>query len=221
MRVVACVLTFNPTRHDRLALLRETVTSLSEADEVRVVDNGSTDGTDFTGLPVKHRNTSGLTTSGMGTNLCARVCLGADADLCVLSDDDMWWRPGWRSKLEAWWNDVPADVALTGCHLEADYPWNTRTGQIDCGGVTGLLRASTGAASWTFRAADWPIIGPIPQQVQGFGDVPACDRLHERGYRIAQIDLAEHRGDTSTWGNQTYAKYGDDLSQVRELIGNG
>lgn len=219
MRVVACVLTFNPTRYDRLDLLRETVASLREADEVWVVDNGSTDGTDWTGLPVKHHNLSGLTTSGMGTNLCARVCLGAAADLCVLSDDDMHWRSGWRETLEAWWTAAPDDLALTGCHLEADYPWNTRNGTLTCGETAGVLRVSTGAASWTFPADRWPSIGPIPQQVQGSGDVPACERLHDRGYRIAQLDLAEHRGEKSIWGNQTRTKYGDDLTDVRALIG--
>jgi Glycosyl transferase family 2 len=218
VRVVACVYTFNPKRNDRLTLLRECLESLAEADEVWLVDNGSTDGTDWTGMPVKYVNTSGLTTCGMGANLCARVCLGADADLCVLSDDDIYWRPGWRQKLEAWWVDAPADLAVTGCHLEADYPWNERSGTLTCGGQTGLIRNSTGSGTWTFPAAMWTHIGPIPQQIQGHGDVPACERLIDRGFRIAQIDVAEHRGGTSTWGNQTYEKYGSDLTEIRELL---
>lgn len=223
MKVHAAVLTYRAVRHDRLDLLDATLDSLGEADEVFLIDNGSDDGTaelvrDLGG----HTHSGHLHTSGHGTNLCARVLAASDADICVLSDDDMGWRPGWRADLVAWWENAPDDLALTGCHLEPLFPWNEVRGVARLGGIPGLIRASTGAASWSYRAQHYEtIFGPagIPQQVQGHGDVPACDRVWDRGFRIGQIDIADHLGhDRSTWGNLTLAKYGWDDAEARRLL---
>lgn len=216
MKVAACILTFNPVEFGRLDMLKAARESLDEADEVYLVDNGSTDGFDW---PVSHRNESGLTTSGMGTNLCARVLAATDADICVLSDDDIFWRPGWRDTLEQWWAGAPDHVWLTGCHIEPVYPWNGEPKPVMFGGVRGLRRESTGAATWSFRRSDFSKIFPIPQQVQGWGDVPACDRIDELGGWVCQLDLADHAGaDASTWGNITATKYGEDIEPVRRLV---
>lgn len=216
MKVAACILTFNPVEFGRLDMLKAARESLDGADEVYLVDNGSTDGFDW---PVSHRNESGLTTSGMGTNLCARVLAATDADICVLSDDDIFWRPGWRDTLEQWWAGAPDHVWLTGCHIEPVYPWNGEPKPVMFGGVRGLRRESTGAATWSFRRSDFSKIFPIPQQVQGWGDVPACDRIDELGGWVCQLDLADHAGaDASTWGNITATKYGEDIEPVRRLV---
>lgn len=210
MKVAAAILTYNHISTGRESLFEETFASIQQIGDDRniefqlyIVDNGSTDGTEF-----KVRELGGFcsqasnTTSGHGTNLCARVLGSSGADLNVLSDDDMAWRDGWCADLIDWYAELPPDVVLTGCHLEPEFPWNEVRGTIDSGGRTGLVRASTGAASWSFRNGDWPKIGPVPQQVQGWGDVPACERVWSRGLRIAQIDLAEHAGQfASTWGN--------------------
>ena len=112
MRVAAAVLTYRALSTGRGRLLRRCWESLQEADAVYLVDNGSGDGTevlvDWLG-GYCHRGT--LHTSGHGTNLCARVLAGDGANICVHSDDDMVWRPGWRAKLERWWAEAPADVA--------------------------------------------------------------------------------------------------------------
>jgi glycosyltransferase involved in cell wall biosynthesis len=220
MIVRAAVLTYRAVATGRLDLLIQTVRSLAEADSVHIVDNGSDDGSaELVESWGGYTSSSGVTTSGHGTNLCARILAATDADICLLSDDDMVWRPGWRAELEAWWAGAPDDVWLTGCHLEPDYPWNARSGVLVVGERTGIVRASTGAASWTYRRARHADIFPIPQQVQGWGDVPACDKIDERGGRICQIDLADHAGHgRSTWGNQTEAKYGHDLEPVRKLV---
>lgn len=221
MRVAAAILTYQALSTGRGRLLRRCWQSLAdEADKVYIVDNGSTDGTeilvDWLG---GYCHTGVLHTSGHGTNLLARVLAGDGADLCVHSDDDMAWRPGWRSKLERWWSDAPGDVAITGCHLEGDWPWNERTGKALYGGVPGFVRASTGAASWTYLREMAPTIFPIPQQVQGFGDVPACDRLGHAGLRICQIDAATHEGTVSTWGNTTERRYGGvDIDRIRQEV---
>lgn len=223
MKVAAIVLTHQAASHGRLDLLRACVRSLAEADYLQVVDNGSTDGTvDLVESWGGYRHTGPLTTSGHGNNLAARVAYGTDADLCVFSDDDMFWRPGWRAKLEAWWSECPDDVAMTGCHLEPMFSWNRPEGVIECGGIKGLVRESTGGASWSMLRDRLDVFfGPsgIWQQHQGYGDVMACDRARDRGYRICQIDLAEHRGaGASTWGNRTEEKYGWDLGPVMDLL---
>jgi glycosyltransferase involved in cell wall biosynthesis len=223
VKIAAAVLTFQAVTHDRVDLLLDTLDSLDEADELLVVDNGSTDGSqDLVHDLGGYVNDAPLTTSGHGTNLQARLLAATDADICVLSDDDMHWRPGWSDRLRSWWADAPDDVALTGCHIEPLFPWNKVHGTITRGGIPALVRASTGAASWSYRARHYDdIFGPagIPQQVQGHGDVPACDRIHDRGFRICQIDLADHRGhERSTWGNRTIERYGWDVQPAIDLL---
>lgn len=220
MKITAAILCHNLFLHDRQALFWDCYESLSRDARVIPVDNGSTDGTselvaELGGYVSKSR----LSTCGHGTNLCARVAIGTDADLCVLSDDDMGWRPGWADRLRDWWAAAPDDVVLTGCHLEPMFKWNTIEYVVRYGEVPGLIRASTGAASWSFRTQDWAKIGPVPEKIQGWGDVPTCQRLHEAGYRVAQIDLADHNGHTSTWGNRTVEMHGWDLEPVRKLLG--
>lgn len=223
MKVHAAVLTYRAKSTDRVQLMLDTVASLNEADAVYLVDNGSDDGSDQMVEQLGgYVSTSTIHTSGAGTNLCARILAGTDAEVCVLSDDDMFWRPGWRRQLEQWWQAAPDDVALTGCHIEPLFPWNEVTGTVRYGGIPGLVRASTGAASWSYRARHFDtIFGPagIPQQVQGHGDVPACDRIYDRGHRICQIDLADHTGhERSTWGNRTVERWGWDLGPALELL---
>lgn len=221
--IVATVLTYNLYANERADLFRAAVDSL-QVPGVRVipVDNHSTDGTaDLVRDMGGWCSTDRLTTCGHGTNIAARVAIGVpDVDLCVLSDDDMVWRNGWESRLRDWWAATPDDVILTGCHLEPEFPWNTIHDRLVCGAVPGLVRASTGAASWSFRPADWPKIGPVPDRRQGWGDVPACERVWASGYRVAQIDLADHAGHgRSSWGNRTIELHGWDIGPVRERLG--
>lgn len=207
MRIAACVLTYEHLANGRADLFEQTIDTLrnNAHDDITlyVVDNGSHDGTERIVRDLGGYCYTGLnTTSGHGTNLAAQVVRSSGADICVLSDDDMLWHDGWDLALVDWWTHAPQDIALTGCHLEPEYPWNTIRTTIDVHERRALIRASTGAASWSFRNPEWPLIGPIPQVKQGWGDVPACNRLEARGYRIAQIDLATHAGgDRSTWGN--------------------
>ncbi len=217
MKVTACLLTFEPVKYGRVWSASQALTSLDEADRVIVVDNGSQGGTLCT--CEIYRSTDTNTTSGHGTNLQARVGIGTGADLVVLSDDDMFWRPGWRARLEAWWSEAPDDIWLTGCHLEPMYGWNSLDPHTETyGGITGLIRNSTGAASWSFRSRDWSKIGPVPQKRQGWGDVPTCQRIRANGGRIAQLDLAEHRGMTSTWGNASSQFTQDQVAPVRAKL---
>ena len=221
MKIAACVLTYNAISTNRVDPLKDTLRSLAECGRVFLFDNGSTDGTaDLVASYGGLLNKTKLHTSGHGTNMCARILAATDADLCVISDDDMFWDIGWRDKLDAWWSEAPTDIWVTGGHMEPIYPWNEITGQVEYGGVKGLLRTSTGAASWTYRRESTDLIFPIPQQVQGWGDVPACDKIDEAGGKVAQISIATHAGHgRSTWGNKTEQKYGHDLAPVLALVG--
>ncbi len=78
MKVAAVVLTYQAISTGRLDLLKDTIISLKEADQVFVVDNGSTDGTEdlmneWGGT--SHRGS--VHTSFYGTQLCARTGVGA------------------------------------------------------------------------------------------------------------------------------------------------
>lgn len=224
MSVIAAVLTYRPQTTGRLDALVATVESLAEADAVFVVDNGS--GPDEVAAiaaalgaePFTHDHT--LHTCGHGTNLQARVLAGVSrfGDICVHSDDDMIWRPGWRARLGAYWQAAPQEVRLTGCHIEPLYAWNECAGAFTIGDERALIRASTGAASWSYRAQDASAIFPIPERVQGTGDVPACTKIAQRGGVICQIDLAEHKGEVSTWGNRTVDLYGWDTAPALALL---
>jgi len=224
--IVAAVLTYRPQATGRLEMLAESVDSLAaEADLVFVVDNGSGVDevaaiTEALGVP-PWTHGDDLHTCGHGTNLQGRVLAGAvssPSDICVLSDDDMVWRPGWAAKLSAWWSDAPAEVVLTGCHLEPLFPWNTPAGVVTYGGVDGLVRMSTGAASWSYRAMSHSRLFPIPERSNGTGDVPACRKVVDQGGAICQIDLADHVGEESTWGNRTVELYGWDVAATRALM---
>lgn len=218
MRVGAAVLTHNPIANDRMPLLGSAYGSLkSGADRVVVVDNGSTDG--FAGGD--WRNDGPNTTCGYGTYSCLRVVAGLDVDLCVVSDDDMFWTAAWATSLAEFWSAAPDDVLLAGGHLEPEFFWNT----IEAAEPGVLWRASTGAASWTFRRRDYDTLIKFAQSVdmgiQGVWDVPVCQRIRRAGYRIAQLDLAEHQGRTSTWGNRTVDVHGWELGPVRERYRTG
>jgi hypothetical protein len=225
MKVAAAVLTYRPVHFDRFDLLDDTIKSLrGEADAVYLIDN-SPDDESIDELRARYgrvtTNRGVLHTSGKGINLLAHVLEVCEplAGILVHSDDDVLWRPDWRDRLEQWWQGAPDDLALTGCHIEPEFYWNEVTAVVEFGGIKGLCRHSTGAASWTYRPQHRSDIFPVPEQVQGVGDVPACQHLEAKGLGICQIDLADHmaQGD-STWGNRTLAKYGWDDAPVKAML---
>lgn len=207
MKVAVGVLTWNQMSTGRHKLFKQTVASLvRDIDKVDldlfIVDNGSTDGSaDYVrsigGTAVEHP----ITTCGHGMNVTIRLCAASGADLVVFSNDDIAWRPGALPALVRFWSEAPDDILIAAGLLEDDFPWNTVRERIEFGGVPGLVRDSAPGGTWTLRARDWPKIGPIPEAA-GWDDVPTCERLRAKGYRVAQLDLADHLGqDASTWGN--------------------
>ncbi len=207
MKVVAGVLTYRVKRFGRVDELHATLASLREADELFLLDNASDDGSAelvrSLGGTVA-RNDDGNCTPGRGMNQLLGALAARDADIVAFSNDDMAWKPGWRAQLEAFWDAAPASLLILSGLLEPDYPWAQVLGRLDCGGVPALIRETAPGAAWTFRARDWPLIGPIPEKL-GWDDVPTCHKIRAHGGQVAQADLAEHLGaDKSTWGNVSF-----------------
>lgn len=212
MKVVAGMLTHNAISTGRLDLAKQTAWSLaSEADELLVLDNASTDGTADWVRSIGgycYQPDDGNHTTGRGMNHLATAC-ARRGDIIVPTADDMIWRPGWRAVVEEFWEGADPKVAILCGLLEPEYPWSVPMGGITVGGVKALLRPTVPGGGWTLRAADWlSHIGPIPE-IKGHDDVPTCRRLVDQGYLLAACDLADHAGENlSTWGNSSarYAK---------------
>jgi len=208
MKIVAAMVIHNAITHNRLELAKECAWSLaSEADEVIVWDNGSTDGTaDWVASIGGHCDVpaDGNTSGGRGMNNAATAA-AKRGDVVVLTADDMWWRPGWRQNVETFWTNADPRIAIFCGLLEPEYPWSVPEGGINVAGVRGLIRPTVPGSGWTFRSSDWlDTIGPVPE-VQGNDDVPTCNRLVTWGRLLVAADLAEHRGeDRSVWGNRSY-----------------
>lgn len=206
MKLAVGVLCHDVIRHDRVELLRQTCRTLlaGEPDSFYLIDNGSTDGTDelvtsMGGTVVRDP----VSTCGHGMNVVMGVCARSGADVVVFSNDDIRWHEGWGEKVRSFWAEAPDDILICSASLEPEYPWNTPVAAIVVGGVKALVRHTAPGGTWTFRARDWPLIGPVPE-VAGHDDVPTCRRLRASGFRVAQMDAATHEGeDHSTWGNES------------------
>lgn len=217
MNVTVGVLTWNPIRTDRLALLDKTVASLEGAD-VTVFNNGSTDG--FTvadyefpegvravdlprvaGWPDAH-------SCGYGMNKMARTL---DGDIIILSNDDIVWHEDAIPTLRAVWKDAPDNLAIVSGLLEPTFalpnqtPWNLPVGTFELGGHRLLVRRSVPGGAWTFRRETIPHIFPV-STFPGVDDVPACNALALKAMAVAALDLADHAGESSTWGNASYER---------------
>lgn len=204
MTIAVGVLTHNMLSTGREDLFKRTVRSLlvGGPETVMIVDNGSTDGSDeyvvsLGGTAIKDR----VSTCGHGMNVTIGACAASGAELVVFSNDDILWQDDALEQVARFWSAAPEDVKIASGLLEDEYPWNTTRAMIEAGGVRGLVRDTAPGGTWTLRARDWAIIGPV-SEAPGYDDVPACNRLRSMGYRVCQLDLAEHLGqERSTWGN--------------------
>jgi hypothetical protein len=76
--------------------------------------------------------------------------------------------------------------------------------KLNVGGQQVLIRKTLPGSSWSFRAGDWHMIGPI-EATTGGEDMKVARKLHEHGRRLAALDLTIHTGEMeSAWGNQSW-----------------
>lgn len=203
MTVAVGVLTFN-----RFHLLRRTLESLARAGypyDLELVDGGSRDPDQ---LAYVRARTGGaclsIPTVGESMNVVIGRCLEYNPDVVVFSADDYEYRPGWLRRLMAFWAAAPADIILASLNWEPSYAWNTVSEVLDVAGENVLIRDSVPGSSWSFRAADWPQIGPVDHRTGG-EDLDICARLRSAGWRLAALDLSDHIGEReSAWGNQSF-----------------
>ena len=210
LRLAMAVLTYN-----RIAMLMQTLSSLGaglyRAEpqiewHLTVVDNGSHDGTQdwVAEMPAGYCNRDGNVTVGHGMNLAISRALVWEPDIVLFTADDYRYAAGWADKLAAFWGEAPAEVALVCCNLEPDYDWNKPSGVIEAGGQRALARASVPGSNWSFRAKDWPAIGPLVETTGG-EDLAVCKRLRGQGRVLCAMDLTEHIGErASAWGNGSW-----------------
>lgn len=217
VKLAAGILVHNMFQHGRFEVFQRTLDSLVSQDAdmaLYVVDNGSSD--DSAAYVASLGGTllhDPITTCGHGMNATIGILAASGCDLVVFSNDDILWQPGSLAALQRFWIEAPDDVLIASGLLEEHFPWNTARELITCGGVKGLIRDTAPGGAWTLRAKDWPRIGPVPE-APGWDDVPTCDRLRRKGYRVAQLDLATHVGEgISTWGNDS-ARHGKPLDRA-------
>ena len=208
MKIAVGILTHNVMSTLRQGLLESTLSSVENAfpsaDRV-LMDNNSTDGStehvmSLGGFGFRQDNGKpGTGRLGMMPHL-----LKFDPDIIVFSDDDMLWKSGTENKLLDLWSQAPPDLAIVSGLLEPVWHWNTPRETLTLAHTNVLVRDSCPGAAWTFRAPDWGIIKK--HMVKDFGyDHKACVALGKEGYRVAQIDLADHIG----WGYSTHGNEAD------------
>lgn len=225
------VLVHNPMAHLRMPLVERTLKSLRKAfpasSNRMVYDNHSTDGScewvrqaalreGFGRLGKLRQDNS---TPGAGRLSMMRWIHDperrhdeSDPGIVVFSDDDMDWHSGAAKRLAEAWKHAPNDVAVISGLLEPNYAWNTPREAVRCGRERILVRDSCPGAAWTFRACDWPVIREHVAPDFGY-DHKACVGLQKAGYRVAQMDLAEHIG----WGYSTHGNEANEAPDARPL----
>lgn len=224
--ISVAVLAYNIFKTGRNQMFKETLTSIVTCGvdfDLTLVSNGSTDGTsqyvkDLGGI-VYDSNSKMWYGWDLAMREAHRKAEENGREIIVFSADDIYYYPNWGVRLLDYWRSVPEDVKVTSLFLDPVWEWNTVISADDAGDTRYLVRETVGSASWTFRTEDYHLMLPVPQESPG-EDHLLTARLKEQGYKIAQIELADHIGEEqSAWGNQSHlyatpldrAKWGIDV----------
>lgn len=215
MRIAVGILCYNQLENKRSSVFNECLTSVkaNNPDLLLVADNGSTDGTTeilaelvgFVGFPKLYGYPNG-NTCGYGMNKIAAT-LKDKADIIVLSNDDVVWKPSAFKRLMDVWDNAPPELAIVSGLVQGTYqipgkpPWNEPLGVKEISGENVLLRRSVPGGAWSYRSKDTDLIFPV-STFPGVDDVPACNNLLQQNRTVGCVDAASHEGETvSTWNN--------------------
>lgn len=215
MRLGVGILCHNQLKNHRAGLFDDTLKSIrrNNPDVLLIADNGSTDGTterlaehpEFVGFP-RIEGFPPANTCGYGMNKLAATLRG-QADIVVLSNDDIIWEAGAFDTLKEVWAEAPDELTIISGLVEGTYrlpdkkPWNEPFGVAEVSDHKVLLRRSVPGGAWSYRSRDHDLIFPV-STFPGVDDVPACHKLIAQQRGVGAIDLAEHAGEeNSTWGN--------------------
>jgi len=167
--------------YNRAALLRETLAAVlaqeCPADEVIVVDDGSTDGTAqmLAGLGVRLlRQANAGDLAARNTGLAA-----ASGDLVAFCDSDDLWRPGFLAAMQALWQAEPRLVAGFGnFRIIRNGAWlpDAKFGSAPPGFWDGLREVGPGLSVF-----DTPIVDRLIRFQPCFPSALVVDRNHMRG----------------------------------------
>jgi glycosyltransferase involved in cell wall biosynthesis len=232
MKIAVGILCHNQEKYGRVDLFDQCLKSVQAAqpDHLVVMDNGSTDGTAervaalvggvavdrIAGYP--HGNTCGY-----GMNKLARTLAELDADVLVMSNDDIVWQSDAFDRLRTVWAEMSERAAIVSGLVEPTFalpnqrPWNEVLGVLDVADETLWVRRSVPGGAWSFRRDMVDAIFPV-STFPGVDDVPACHRLIENEYLVGAVDVAAHAGiESSTWNNGSHQLYVvETLEQMRE-----
>lgn len=122
--------------------------------------------------------------------------------LVYLTDNDVYFAPGWLGKLLAAWEGRPTDVKLLGggCHR-----WLGTNRIVNGTGVDYHYKDAISGWSWLLELATWQEYGPFDANALGSGqseDWAFCQRIKVGGYEVASIwpEVVIHCGRTNTEG---------------------
>ena len=205
MSIGVGLLTFNHKTTGRESDFWRTYESIkgAGADQLVVLTNGSTDGTQDV-----VRELGGIVDDGdsrvwYGNTKLIEALRGNE--WIYLTADDLLHRPGWLGRLRAFCEAAPPNVALVSAYMEPVWDWNRPRKRVTHGCEVGLIRDSVCGSSWCFRSSDWfDWMGPFEQIMPG-EDLKVCERIRQNGKKMAALDLTDHIGqERSAWGNTSH-----------------
>jgi glycosyltransferase involved in cell wall biosynthesis len=122
--------------------------------------------------------------------------------LCYLTDNDVYFTPGWDEDLLAAWKNRDPKIKLLGggCH---PYLKTNRIDQHD--GYQIHYKDAISGYSWLLEHETWKQYGPLDANALGSGqseDWAFCQRIKADGYEVASIwpEVVIHTGLTTTEG---------------------
>jgi GT2 family glycosyltransferase len=122
--------------------------------------------------------------------------------LVYLTDNDVYFKPGWSETLLEAWRVRPPDIGLLGggCH-----EWLGTNRTADVAGFQYHYKDAVSGWSWLTEKLLWEQYGPFAADALGSGkseDWDFCQKLKKAGYEVASIwpEVVVHCGRTNTEG---------------------